>query len=327
MVGYLGMPVPIRDEDYKRLLAKYDKERLVKASQELIDIDHEKKIASLKADVRKHCTAIIGPSPEDWDTFYAGIENPPPNPYKLAKPEPTEKETTTAPVAPSQQPGMSSEELLCKLTDAAIEEHLDDIRKALTIHGPRSRQGRLLKKDLAMAEAEAARRSTEIDAVAEAVADAITAETGMVCQVTKPDKLNPKTTIVAPVGLVDVTTLTDTRLHELLDMNLRELETNDRDTLCYEEASRDVKLIEAERRRRDDPEREAASGYSDEDLHEAVHEARKRYNSLSVNSREGKRASREIDVLNEEFRRRGLTLPVLRQGDERKKRQRKVDAT
>jgi hypothetical protein len=252
MVGHLGMPVPIKDEDYQRLLAKYGKDRLVKASQELIDIDHKKKIATLKTEVRKHCTAIIGPSPEDWHTFYAGIENPPPNPYRQAKPEPTENETTTAPVAPSQQPGMSSEDLLSKLNDVALKDNLDDIRKALTMHGPQSRQGRLLKKDLAIAEAEAARRSAELDAVAEAVADAITAETGMGCEVTKPEKLNPKTMIVASVGLVDVTMLTDKRLRELLDMNLRELETNDRDTICYEEALRDMKLIEAERRRRDE---------------------------------------------------------------------------
>src|SRR6266404_9294239 len=44
LVGYRGIPMPISDQDYKRLLEKYGKERLVKASEDLIDIDREKKL-------------------------------------------------------------------------------------------------------------------------------------------------------------------------------------------------------------------------------------------------------------------------------------------
>ena len=81
---------PISDADYKRLIEKYGRERLGKASEELVEIDTEKKLATLKAEVRRLCQAILGPAPEDWDSFYEGITNPPPNPY-TAEPAPAKR--------------------------------------------------------------------------------------------------------------------------------------------------------------------------------------------------------------------------------------------
>jgi hypothetical protein len=177
LVGYLGLKTPISEADYKRLIEKHGRERLGKASEELVDIDQKKKLATLKADVRKRCQSILGPAPEDWENYYEGIENPPPNPYLKKK---RTRKKTVEPVA-------------------------------------------------------------EIDLVAGAVADAIREQTGMDVTVSKPFE---------HAGHIDFTKQTDKRLQELLEMNLRELETEDRDTVTYEEALRDVKLIEAERRRR-----------------------------------------------------------------------------
>jgi hypothetical protein len=91
LVGYLGITTPITEDDYKRLIEKYGRERLGKASEELVDINAETKLATLKADVRKRCQAILGPAPEDWDEFYRGIENPPRNPYTVAEAKPPKR--------------------------------------------------------------------------------------------------------------------------------------------------------------------------------------------------------------------------------------------
>jgi hypothetical protein len=47
-----------------------------------------------------------------------------------------------------------------------------------------------------------------------------------------------------------------------------------------------------------------------QELHEALQEARKRYTSVGRNSKVGREASAEIDVLEGEFHRRRLTIPV-----------------
>ena len=47
--------MPISEADYKRLVEKYGRERIGQASEALVDIDAERKIATLKAEVRKQC--------------------------------------------------------------------------------------------------------------------------------------------------------------------------------------------------------------------------------------------------------------------------------
>jgi hypothetical protein len=88
LVGYRGIPYPIGKDDHDRLLAKYGKDRLVRAADELFDYDRDRKLTRLKEVVRKHCLAILGPAPEEWDSFYAGIRNPPPNPYRGEREQP-----------------------------------------------------------------------------------------------------------------------------------------------------------------------------------------------------------------------------------------------
>ena len=43
------------------------------------------------------CRQLLGPLPEEWDEFYAGMENLPPNPYKV-KPAVIDKPIVTPPV-------------------------------------------------------------------------------------------------------------------------------------------------------------------------------------------------------------------------------------
>jgi hypothetical protein len=315
LVGYQGVKMPIGETDYKRLVETYGRERISKASEDLVDIDAEKKIATLKVDVRKYCTAILGPAPEDWDRFYEGVINPPPNPYateakpkqtKSAKPEidlVAEMGMTVEVTTPDPR---SSEEMIRRLDDAALAELLAESKQGVNHHGPQSRQGRLLRQSVEMAEAEIARRArkagqlpSEVETIRtthgrrlrellkgehdrfqrhrpsepghqEAVWRMDLLESEMRRRGNKvpkrpiyrepyappadaPIAFNPRATVVAPVGLADVSKLSDMRLRELLDMNLRELETNDLDAIMYQEALRDIKLIEAERRRRDLP--------------------------------------------------------------------------
>src|SRR5207248_8828375 len=86
LVGYLGIKYPIPKMEYERLIEKHGIDRMTKAAAELVDYDTEKKLAKLKLNVRVLCRMLLGPSPEEWDSFYEGMEKPPPNPYK-PKPE------------------------------------------------------------------------------------------------------------------------------------------------------------------------------------------------------------------------------------------------
>jgi hypothetical protein len=265
LVGYLGLKTPISEADYKRLLEKYGRERLGKASEELVDIDQKKKLATLKADVRKRCQAILGPSPEDWDSFYDGIENPPPNPYLTAKPskrwrskkakkeidlvaeaiaDAIREETgmdveIRSPDVPAVHQADNEKTLLDKSEPYnpleafqvdVLTDRLNNARMRCLCSKTQKAQNRAYR-DVQRLLAEYERRKTPPPA--------------------EPPEVQARKMVAAPGRLLDVTTLTDKRLQELLDMNLRELETNDRDTITYEEALRDIKLIEAERRRRD----------------------------------------------------------------------------
>jgi hypothetical protein len=178
LVGYLGIAYPISREDTNRLYGEFGKETVQAATDQLIDYDTEAKVARLKPGIRRLCKPLLGPSPEEWDEFYEGIENPPPNPYKQ-----------------------------------------------------------------------------EMDAVAEAVADAFKAETGHDCVVT-PAKDNPEKRILAirPSGenaQRPFAEQTDKRLLELLDCTQYELTKAKPSSVSFREALRDIGLIAAELQRRD----------------------------------------------------------------------------
>jgi hypothetical protein len=82
LVGYLGIPIPISQEADQELSGKFTRERVRETIEELLDFDPEARIARLKPGVRRLCRSILGPAPEEWDAFYEGVQNPPPNLYK-----------------------------------------------------------------------------------------------------------------------------------------------------------------------------------------------------------------------------------------------------
>lgn len=184
LIGYQGIPYPIGREETERLNAKYGKEKIIKAADELLEYDKDTKFAKLKSNVRVFCRQLLGPLPEEWDEFYANVENPPPNPYK-AKPvaidKPKEVPPTALPIPerPSEElpdqsfdegepdsgprrmvppPEMTAEEMIRRLDNGTLQKLLHDARWGVDHYGPKSRQGRQFKRDVAMSEAECARR-------------------------------------------------------------------------------------------------------------------------------------------------------------------------
>src|SRR5581483_8613910 len=82
LAGYLGIAYPLSQDDAARMDQQLGRDKVMAAAEELLDFDAAAHIARLKPGVRRLCSALIGPSPEEWDNFYGGIENPPPNPYR-----------------------------------------------------------------------------------------------------------------------------------------------------------------------------------------------------------------------------------------------------
>jgi len=82
LVGYLGTAYPIDQDTAKRLDQAFGKDKVMAAAAELLDFDADAKLARLKPGVRRLSVAVIGPAPEEWETFYQGVENPPPSPYR-----------------------------------------------------------------------------------------------------------------------------------------------------------------------------------------------------------------------------------------------------
>ena len=179
LVGYRGIPYPISKEETERLNAKYGQEKMVAAADELLDYDTTTKVAKIKDSVRKFCRQLLGPLPEEWDEFYASVENPPPNPYKAADADkhggesPSDKsdESELSPRVPPRMvppPEMTSEEMIRRLDDEALQKLLDDARAGLTHCGTTSHHGRQLMRDIGMAEAEFARRRKQAGSPSEA---------------------------------------------------------------------------------------------------------------------------------------------------------------
>jgi hypothetical protein len=178
LAGYLGTAFPIGQEEAARLKAEFGEANVLAAAEKLLDFDGEGKIARLKPGVRRLCRPILGPSPEDWDDFCQGVENPPPNPYRQ-----------------------------------------------------------------------------EIEAVAEAVAEAVRKETGHDA-VVQPDKQNPEKRVIGVMPPPanpnrPFADHTDKRLLELLDRNQYEMTRCKPRSVSFREAFREIGLITAELQRRD----------------------------------------------------------------------------
>jgi hypothetical protein len=252
LVGYRGISVPITDVEYNRLREKFGKERLVRASEELVDIDTENRLAKLKADVRRLCQAILGPAPEEWDSFYEGIENPPPNPY-TAEPAPTKRKRKSRRTkqeidvvadavanAIREETGMNVEvrtpDSLEDLQLEVLEDQLHNARlRCLTSKTTKAQNRANREVQGPLAEYER-RKSVPPPERAEESPTPLAAE--------------PKPQTFDVAGFRDFSMATNHRLKELLDMCQYELTRNDFDTVTYKEAVRDIGLIEAELRRR-----------------------------------------------------------------------------
>lgn len=274
-------------------LKKHGREKMDEAARALLDVENG--MAKLKADVRKYCRQLLGPLPEEWDEFYAGVTNPPPNPYK-----PTEKEEPLAVPQSNVAADMSSEALIRKLSNLELLKLRDECVWAIK-HHVKSRKASSFKKALARVDAEMKHRGMEdeptIDHVAEHVAGIMEEETAMNVVVAHPQEIEK------------LAKLTTRRLKELLDMDQIEMAKYGPETVTHQEAAREIGLIEAELARRQGP-RTRYAIWSEAGLQASLQRARERYSTFSPNTKEWKEASETIDELEIEFRRRGLTMPV-----------------
>ena len=110
MVGYAGLSLADAREQMKGLGEKYDKEKLVKAAEELVDIDD--KGVRLKANVRKLAFQLLGPPPEMQDAFYRNADGTP-------KGQPPKPETPKPAAKPAQKPKKAVEPPKVKETPLA----------------------------------------------------------------------------------------------------------------------------------------------------------------------------------------------------------------
>jgi hypothetical protein len=270
LVTYRGMATPISPDDYAGLVERHGKDRLIRASEALVDIDADKKLATLKAEVRKHCTAILGPAPEEWDEFYAGVANPPPNPYRGEREE-IDIVAEAIATAIEEETGMG-----CEVTREPRQPSPDTAKQPTELDELRQTHGRRLRQ-LLFAEHDRYRLHAPSDPVHQEVLrrmDSLEAEMRR-----RGNKVPPRPVWKEPYTPPDdhdVPTGTEERygrssneiaddgasfrpfaghtthrLHELLDMCEYEVAKFEPETVTYQEAARDMALIHNELRQRE----------------------------------------------------------------------------
>ena len=67
LIGYEGLPLAEAQAGIKELGKTHDKEKLVKACEDLLDITAD--FVRLKTTTRKLCFQLLGPPPEQMDAF------------------------------------------------------------------------------------------------------------------------------------------------------------------------------------------------------------------------------------------------------------------
>jgi hypothetical protein len=254
---------------------------MAEAADELIDYDTDEKIAKLKPGVRRLCRQLLGVPPEEWDEFYAGIENPPPNPYK-ARPAPI----------PTDEPSQPDErELLATMHGRRLRElllnehrHFVDHKPGDPVHAEAMRRMDLIEPIMKARGQKVPPRPTSADRpvaareerirdlagdelmrryfTAKRVLEEESEHTGVFRQ-TKIEydllkaECQRRHFNLPPTGFDDpafaFTRHTTHRLHELLDMNQYDLTKFDPSSVTYQEAVRDIGFIEAELARRKRP--------------------------------------------------------------------------
>lgn len=103
-VGYFGKPIPETRQRVDELVKRYGKEAMEKASRDIVRIDTttEPPTARLTDEIRKVAAQLLGPAPENWETFYRYASGQPTPEYeaKMAilqgdkKEEPVKKKRT-----------------------------------------------------------------------------------------------------------------------------------------------------------------------------------------------------------------------------------------
>ena len=250
MVGYLGIAYPISGEENNRLMTKYGKQKLIEASDEIIDYDTAAKIARLKPGVRRLCRGLLGPAPEEWEQFYEGVENPPPNPYttKATKPEPKPKRKRQKRLTAEQE------------TDLVAEAVADAIREETGMNVVISKPDPLQTLQLEVLEEKlnSARMRCLCSKTVKAQNRAYQEVQQLLAEYERRKTPAPPEPAAAPApqaefdvaGFHDFKKATTHRLRELLDMNQYEVAKYEPESVTHQEALRDIGFIEAELRRR-----------------------------------------------------------------------------
>lgn len=90
-IGYLGCTYRRLTGIIEELGKTHGKEKVEAAIHQLATYEGQMTVnpkpdahVSLRAEVRKLCWQLLGPTPEKWDEVYRDLKDPPPNPY-LAK--------------------------------------------------------------------------------------------------------------------------------------------------------------------------------------------------------------------------------------------------
>lgn len=226
LVGYQGEAYPIAEEKIESLNRNHGAAKIAAAMAELVESDPAGTRAMLKPGVMRLCRGILGPSPEEWDEFYKGVENPPPNPYKdraVSAEGPPHKTRRKNSRKPAHRPANSE------------TESSSDVRNLEGVE--------LMKQYFA----------------AKQILEENAEESEAFCQA-KPEYDRLKSECrrrdinLPPTGYDDPAfpfkKHTTHRLKELLDMSQYELTRYPPDSVTYEEAVRDIGFIETELRRR-----------------------------------------------------------------------------
>jgi hypothetical protein len=316
IVTYDGVKAGEKEAELDALGKKHGREKAAAAAREMTEFDEAERVWRLKADVRRFCFGLLGPAPEDYAWACPEKIPKPPRPTieeQIAEPtiddvaealantiemetghtvEIVREDGATVPRRWAVPPEMTPEAMIQRLTDSELQGLIEDAKWTIQ-HHDKSAKARPFKKDLKLAEAELERRQLN----------------------ERPDP-----------DVERFQKMTKQQLKDALALANYETTTYSADTVTQQEAVRHIELIREEMRKRGGFEPGPYAKYSERDLNEALQRARLNYNRFSPSSKQGQEASHQIDDLIAEYQARGLTVPILRTGEEPRRRRRRGDA-
>jgi hypothetical protein len=103
LIGYEGLPLATAQAGIKELGKTHDKEKLVKACEDLLDITAD--FVRLKTTTRKLCFQLLGPAPEQMDAFSKNSDGSPRQGQQPSAPKPaiSPKEAPPPPKAKAEK--------------------------------------------------------------------------------------------------------------------------------------------------------------------------------------------------------------------------------